>query len=116
MRTLGKSMILSVAALMEVTIAAKATEPAGVVLPDVSVLVPYSPYTSGRGQHISSHNFVKVVRVPKPTPATWYFDPYTSGASVCPGRADLARQSRSVLADEPVCQATDPRYLRAAKD
>jgi hypothetical protein len=83
MRTLGKSMILSVAVLMGAAIAAKA-EPAGVVLPEVSILAPYSPYTSGLSQHVSSHNFIKVVRVPKPTPVSWYNDPYTSGGTVCP--------------------------------
>jgi hypothetical protein len=85
MRTLGKSMLLSVAALMGLTVAAAATEPASIVLPEVSVTSPYySPYTSGRGQHVSSHNFIKVMRVPKPTPITWYYNPYTSGATVCP--------------------------------
>jgi hypothetical protein len=47
MRTLGKSMLLSVAALMGLTVAAAATEPASIVLPEVSVTSPYySPYTS----------------------------------------------------------------------
>jgi hypothetical protein len=84
MHTLGKSMTLSVAVLMGAAITAKAAEPAGVVLPEVSIVAPYSPYTSGGGQHVSSHNFIKVVRVPKPTPANWYNDPYTSGGTVCP--------------------------------
>jgi hypothetical protein len=85
MRTLGKSMILSVAVLMGAAIAAKA-EPSGVVLPEVSILAPYSysPYTSGLSQHVSSHNFIMVVRVPKPTPVSWYNDPYASGGTVCP--------------------------------
>jgi hypothetical protein len=83
MLTHGKSTILSMAILMGAAIAAKA-EPAGVVLPEVSIVAPYSPYTSGRSQHVSSHNFIKVVRVPKPTPTTWYNDPYTSGGTVCP--------------------------------
>ena len=98
MHTLGKSMTLSVAILMAAAITAKAAEPAGLVLPEVSIIAPYSasgagqhpafwysdPYTSGLGQHVSSHNFINVVRVPKPTPASWYNDPYTSGGTVCP--------------------------------
>ena len=78
MSTLGKSPILMVVVLMGAAKAANA-EPAGIVLPEVSITAPYyHPYTSGLGPRASSNNTIKVVRAPTPVPVTWYYDPYTS--------------------------------------
>lgn len=66
-----------------------AAAPATVTLPTVVVHpVPdqswyYDPYTSGHGPRASSNSTIRVPRVPKPTPLSWYNDLYV-GATNCP--------------------------------
>jgi hypothetical protein len=82
MPTLKKSAVLSVAFLVRAVIAANA-DPQYRPPPDpqYSVLPPANTAPAGRVPH----------------PASWYYDPYTSGSSSCPQGGDPSGPKCDVL-------------------
>lgn len=71
MRTLSKSLALSMTVLMGVAVAAHAA-------------LPYLPSPSSQLSAVPSMAPAGVAPASKGHPANWYYDPYTHGSAACP--------------------------------